>query len=454
MVVVAAVSLHSPSLQRSWPAEHQAIAVKARYAPATPGTSRFPARSTAPGRCDSSRCERDLSPGLYGSRTPGRQYPSLDPRSRRAMTTTALGVCLLKLAINLYTQLHSLNKEGNIAYSTYSVGSALSMALAGAHGDTAKQLAAVLHVTESDKIHEQSWYSNASFQLANLMYSERELKVRTEFDALLEAYFRGRIKSVDFKENPESVRKEVNEWVLEITYSKIKELLPPGSVTKDTVFIIANAIYFKSMWENQFHKRDTKKQTFHLDSRSNTTVEMMFKSEAPFKVGRSKELKATLVEIPYIGGIFSMVILVPDEVEGLSFLEGQLSESHLRSALESLAMKGNVGLTLPKFKLEYSASLKEALSALGAKLLFSDSADFSGIFENGMASVSQVFHKTFIQVAEEGTEPAAATEEAGTGSGGPSYNLVTRVVVDRPFMFLIRKNEGNVILFMGSVRKL
>ncbi|XP_065291735.2 ipis-1-like [Dermacentor albipictus] len=377
------------------------------------------------------------------------------------MTTSALGVCLLKLAIDLYTQLHSLNKEGNIVYSTYSVGSALSMALAGARGNTAKQLSAVLHVTESDKIHEQfrellrelpySWYSNASFQLANLMYSERKLKVRMEFDALLEAYFRGRIKSVDFKENPESVRKEVNEWVLEITYSKIKELLPPGSVTKDTVFIIANAIYFKSMWENHFHKKDTKKQTFHLNSGSSAQVEMMLKSEAPFKVGQSKELKATLVEIPYIGGTFSMVILVPDEVEGLSFLEGQLSESRLRTALESLAMKGKVGLTLPKFKLEYSASLKETLSALGAKELFSDSADLSGIFESGTASVSQVFHKAFIQVDEEGTEPAT---EAGTGSGGPSSNAVTRVVVDRPFMFLIRKNEGNVILFMGSVRKL
>ncbi|KAH7942142.1 hypothetical protein HPB49_021230 [Dermacentor silvarum] len=142
------------------------------------------------------------------------------------------------------------------------------------------------------------------------------------------------------------------------------------------------------------------------------------------------------------------------ESSGLPFLEEQLTESRLRSALNSLAMKDNVELTLPKFKLEYSASLKDVLSALGAKDLFSDSADLSGIFESGKASVSQVFHKAFVQVDEEGTEAAAATAEIGAGSTAPSDKPVTRVVVDRPFMFLIRKNEGNVILFMGSVRKL
>ncbi|KAH7941858.1 hypothetical protein HPB49_017980 [Dermacentor silvarum] len=380
------------------------------------------------------------------------------------MTSSALGVCLLKLSIDLYTQLHSLNKEDNIGYSPYSVGSALSMTLAGARGNTAKQLAAVLHVTESDKIHEQfgqllnqlpySWDSDNSFHVANLMYSERELKVHKEFQALLEKDFRARIKSVDFKKNPESVRKEANEWVSAETKSKITELITPGSVTQSTVFIILNAIYFKGTWKQRFYERDSKNQTFHLNSRSSVEVEMMFKRKAQFKVAQSTELKATLVEMPYIGKTFSMVILVPDEVEGLPFLEAQLTESRLRSALNSLAMKGNVELTLPKFKLEYSASLKEALSALGAKDLFSDSADLSGIFESGKASVSQVIHKAFVQVNEEGTEAAAATAVISTKYAERYPKPDIRVVVDHPFMFLIRKNEGNVILFMGSVRKL
>ncbi|XP_049527225.1 serpin B3-like [Dermacentor silvarum] len=286
------------------------------------------------------------------------------------------------------------------------------------------------------------------------MYSERELKFPKKFEALLESNFRARIKSVDFKKNPESVRKEANKWVSDETKSKIKELIPPGSVTESTVFIILNAIYFKGRWAQPFDERDSKNQTFHLNSGSSVEVEMMFQSNAQFKVGQSAELKATLVEMPYFDETFSMVILVPDEVEGLPFLEEQLTESRLRSALNSLAMKDNVELTLPKFKLEYSASLKDVLSALGAKDLFSDSADLSGIFESGKASVSQVFHKAFVQVDEEGTEAAAATAEIGAGSTAPSDKPVTRVVVDRPFMFLIRKNEGNVILFMGSVRKL
>ncbi|KAH7942397.1 hypothetical protein HPB49_023870 [Dermacentor silvarum] len=127
-------------------------------------------------------------------------------------------------------------------------------------------------------------------------------------------------------------------------------------------------------------------------------------------MGHSTELKAKLLKIPYVGKKCSMVILLPDDVEGLSFLEEKLSESTLSSALGSLAMTNDVELTLPKFKFESPTLLRRTLDALGAKDLFStERANISGIFENGRPSVSDVIHKAFLEVDEASTEAAAST---------------------------------------------
>lgn len=382
------------------------------------------------------------------------------------MPSSVLGVCLLKFSIDLYAQLHTEKKEENIVFSPFSIGSALSMVLAGTRGDTAKQLSAVLHVSEGDNLHEQysqlmaqlSHYghANVSFQVANRMYSEHQFKLQKEFVSLLEKYYKASIKSVDFINNYEAVRTEANKWISEQTNSKIKELIPEGALSSLTMLLILNAIYFKGTWDSQFPKDLTELAPFHLNSKKSVQVFMMHQNPQSFAMGHSTELKAKLLKIPYVGKKCSMVILLPDDVEGLSFLEEKLSESTLSSALGSLAMTNDVELTLPKFKFESPTLLRRTLDALGAKDLFStERANISGIFENGRPSVSDVIHKAFLEVDEASTEAAASTAVNVMTSGVyRKPTPTTPFVVDHPFMFLIKSEEDNVIFFMGSVRKL
>lgn len=150
-----------------------------------------------------------------------------------------------------------------------------------------------------------------------------------------------------------------------------------------------------------------------------------------------------------------MVIILPDDVEGLSLLEEKLSESSLVSLLGNLSLDKDVQLTVPKFKLEAGQSMKDTLRAMGAKNLFEeDEGDLSGIFEEVMTALSDMVHKVLLQVDEEGTEAATATAAVAVGSAISSPGRVTPFVVDHPFMFLIRSIEPDMLLFMGSVRKL
>ncbi|KAL3212640.1 hypothetical protein MRX96_008049 [Rhipicephalus microplus] len=176
--------------------------------------------------------------------------------------------------------------------------------------------------------------------------------------------------------------------------SKIRDLLPPGSVGANTTLLLLNAIYFKGFWSSPFTAHLTKPHDFHLDSENVVKVDTMSHAYG-YKISTSKELRARALEMPYRGGKMSMVILLPDEVEGLPFLE-----------------------KAPYLKIERGLALKDVLRALGVVDLFKpEVADLSGIFESGKPAVTDILHKTWTI----------------------------------PFMFIIKTNEPDVILFVGSV---
>ncbi|KAH9385010.1 hypothetical protein HPB48_027046 [Haemaphysalis longicornis] len=170
-----------------------------------------------------------------------------------------------------------------------------------------------------------------------------------------------------------------------------------------------------------------------------------------YRMGRCGDLGVTALEIPYRGGKTSMVVLLPDELEGLSNVERHLTSAKLGNLLKDLHMTSDVMLYLPKFKLEQTIDLNDTLKELGIRDFFSSSADLNGISAVGQLVASKVIHKAFVEVNEEGTEAAAAT-----GFRVICYDLepCTRFLVDRPFMFLIRSQDPDVVLFMGSVRQL
>ncbi|KAL1414892.1 hypothetical protein MTO96_007148 [Rhipicephalus appendiculatus] len=262
---------------------------------------------------------------------------------------------------------------------------------------------------------------NVTLLMASRMLSDYRYKVKKEYTSLLHDYYNTSVSTVDFKERYEGVRVESNAWVSKHTGHKIKNLLPPGSINAGTT--------------------------------KSVTVPMM-RQMGYFKAGHSEELKSRALEMPYRGGKCSMVILLPDEMEGLSLLEEKLSESSLRTLLASLKV-ADVHLAVPKISLKAGQSMKDTLRAVGVKQLF----------EKGRGSVrnlrgcSDVFVRMWYtrcgsRWTKEGTEAAAATAAIGAGSAAPSRDVSeTHFVVDHPFMFLVRSIDPDVLLFVGSVRK-
>ncbi|XP_075556763.1 ipis-1-like [Dermacentor variabilis] len=385
--------------------------------------------------------------------------------SSRSIPATAqiLNESVLKFSVEMYTQLQSQNDSGeNLIFSPFGIAVALTMALTGARNNTAEELASLLHVRDQqDKgcdhfpefLNRLSRFApEVEFYVANRIYSGQQFTVQSSYRSRLENSYGATIRSVDFEKGHEAVRLEANAWVSQRTASKIRDLLPPGSVDAGTALILLNAVYFKGFWKSPFRAANTAPRNFHLDSRNTVRVDTMFQHSESYRLGSSNELRARALEIPYRGGTMSMVILLPDGIEGLPFLERQLSWERLSSLLRCLKRSNNVQVSLPKLKLEQRHVLNDVLKALGAVDLFTPGvADLSGMFEDARPAISDIVHKTFLQVDEEGTEAvtAAAIMLCSTlRKWRPAY-----FAVDHPFMFIIKSKEPDVILFIGSVRR-
>lgn len=378
------------------------------------------------------------------------------------MATNHLGDSILGFSIELYNQLVSENGHtGNTFYSPFSISAALSMALAGAKNNTAKQLASVLRVDGQD-IHEHfadflsklgGYAPDVTLHVANRMYSEQTFPVVKSYISLLQTHYDTTIESVDFKNSSEVARAAINRWVEDVTNAKIKDLLPDKSVDDSTLLVLVNAIYFKGLWATQFDPKATRPLDFNVDSKTKKQVDMLFQKN-DFKMAHSDELGVTALEIPYRGGNTSMVVLLPDEIEGLRELEKRLTALKLAHLFEDLCNRSDVLLYLPKFKLEQTVNLKGTLEAMGIKDFFAPEADLSGISEAGSLAASEVFHKAFVEVSEEGTEAAAATAVVMMLACCAVQRVPCTFMVNRPFMFFIRSHDPEIVLFMGSVRDL
>ncbi|KAH6927093.1 hypothetical protein HPB50_026759 [Hyalomma asiaticum] len=378
-------------------------------------------------------------------------------------TAQILHESILKFSVDLYAQLQTQNRGGeNLVFSPFSIAVALTMVLAGARKNTAEELASLLYVKDhSDKGHEhfpeflsglRGFAPDVEFYVASRVYSDRQFPVSKGYRSHLESSYGATVGSVDFKKDHKSIRLEANAWVSDQTATKIQDLLPPGIVNAGTALILLNAIYFKGFWKSPFRAADTAPRNFHLDSKNTVKVDTMFQVGESYRLGSSNELRARALEIPYRGGMMSMVILLPDGMEGLPFLERLLSWERLGSLLRCLKRSNNVQVSIPKLKLEQGHVLNDVLKSLGvADLFIPGVADLSGIFERGKPAVSGIVHKTFLQVDEEGTEAADAA--AIVLCSAKSTRRPICFTVDHPFMFLIKSKEPDVILFIGSVRK-
>ena len=362
-------------------------------------------------------------------------------------------------ALDLYQQART---EGeNLFFSPLSLSLALAMTYAGAQGETASQMAQTLHFTQPpERLHPafnhldlqltaaQSGGSKSQpFQLsiANSLWGEQTYTFLPEFLDTISLNYGAGLRLLDFIGAPEPGREEINQWVEQETHEKIKDLIPKGAITKDTRLVLANAIYFKADWVNQFSPDSTQEMPFNLLNGGQASIPMM-RMDDPTYLGYMAGDGFQAVELPYVGGSASMLVLVPDQGKFVDF-EAGLSAGQVTSIRQALEQR-MVDLTFPKFSFEAQFSLADALQQLGMVDAFDPGlADFSGMDGKGELYISNVFHKAFVAVDEKGTEAAAASAVVMDLLSAMVPDL--QLVVDRPFIFLILDQQSGSILFMG-----
>jgi serpin B len=357
-------------------------------------------------------------------------------------------------AIELYQALRQRG-GGNLFYSPYSISAALAMTFAGARGETERQMVTTLHYTlPQARLHpafnalDASLTSQAkeeTFQLniANAIWGQKDFAFLPIFlDTLAENYGAG-LRTVDFANATEAARQAINTWVSDQTKGKIKDLIPQGLLDSSVRLVLTNAIYFKGKWVMPFEKNNTHDGAFTLLDGGTVSVPMMRQTNS-FKYAEGEGYQA--VELAYRDSDAAMLVVLPqagrfDEIEA-AFSTGL--PARIITDLEPRP----VVLTLPKFTYESEFQLADVLAQMGMPAAFGD-ADFSGMTGKRDLFISEVVHKAFVAVDEEGTEAAAATAVVMKETAMMLDGI--EMEVDRPFLFLIRDTRTGTILFVGRV---
>ena len=351
-------------------------------------------------------------------------------------------------ALKLYGELGSA--EGNLFFSPYSISSALGMTYAGARRNTATEMKEALHF-QLDQTLLHSSFKRLSHELAaNARKADQKLNianglcltggdVSNDFKTLLKDNYDAEFFSGGLD--------KINGWVKEKTEGKIEKIL--DGLDRNSVCVILNAIYFKGAWKSPFKKSDTHDAPFNVSERKQVTVPFMYQKSG-FQILTEQDFQAA--SIPYRGKRLSMVILLPLEADRLAKLEERMTGQNVRQWLAELDKTTirEIKLYMPKFKLETGYDLVPSCKALGMKEAFQmGEADFSGMgWPKGDLWISQIKHKAFVEVNEEGTEAAAATAVGMVQTSLRNYPVFR---ADHPFLFLIRDNQTGTILFMGRM---
>jgi serpin B len=350
----------------------------------------------------------------------------------------------------------------NTALSPFSIQTALVMTYAGAEGETREQMARVLHLPKDAvptfaALQKQitTVPESLTLSVANRLFGQKGYDFRPAYLSLVKDNFGAPLEPLDFESAPEKSREIINAWVEKQTKDRIRDLIPENAITEETGLVLVNAIYLKAPWAEAFEKSATAPLPFHLVDGKKADVPTMVHEDS---FGYKKQDGFTAVSLPYSGGDLQFVVFLPDTADGLPALEKKLTPELLAGAA-ALPSK-QVRLFLPKFKLEPPLfALGDTLKALGMTSAFDvppGSANFDGIAPrrpNDYLYISDVFHKTFVEIDEKGTEAAAATAVVMMRAMSMPVELPKpiEVHVDRPFLFAIQHRPSGACLFLGRV---
>ncbi|NXI67304.1 OVAL protein, partial [Anseranas semipalmata] len=384
-------------------------------------------------------------------------------------TMGSIGAASAEFCFDVFKELKVHHANENICYSPLSIISALAMVYLGARDNTRTQIDKVVHFDQipgfGESIESQCGTSvsvhssltdiltqitkpsdNYSFSLASRLYAEETYPILPEYLQCVKELYKGGLESISFQTAADQARELINSWVESQTNGIIKNILQPSSVDSQTAMVLVNAIYFKGMWEKAFKDENTQEMPFRVTEQESKPVQMMFQFGS-FKVATVASEKVKILELPYASGMISMCVLLPDEVSGLEQIENTISLEKLTEWTSSNMMEERrMKVYLPRMKLEEQYNLTSVLMALGMTDLFSPSANLSGISSAESLKISEAVHAAYVEIYEAGREVVGSAE-----AGMDVSSVSEEFRVDHPFLFLIKHNPSNSILFFGRL---
>lgn len=363
-----------------------------------------------------------------------------------------------QFAFDLYKELSSdpAYSGKNLIFSPSSISSALGVMYEGAQGQTADEILVVSHLPKNDTLRRQEFSqiyermnchdANVTLRSANALWIERSYPLLPEYTRTVRQYYSTNITDLDFTGHPDDARVTINQWVENNTNNKIHDIVSPEDVDPQTRIVFTNAVYFMGAWESPFDKTMTFDANFTVAPNTTVPVKMMAKADSTAYFNYSKNGDFQMIEIPYKSSnetSLSMFVLLPVN-NTLTTAENTLNARSFLDMEEHLSGESK-HLFLPRFKIDTSKDISGVLQAMGMPTAFTSGADFSKISPDRGIFVKEVAHSAEIEVNEEGTEAAAATQFIYTLGIEPNF------IVDHPFIFIIEDRKNGNILFMGRV---
>ncbi|WFN34510.1 serpin family protein [Methanogenium sp. S4BF] len=366
-------------------------------------------------------------------------------------------------AYDLYHTLSSDKEyaEQNIFFSPYSISTALALTYEGAKGATAEEIRSVFYFPVDDAVRQEGYAAliaglnspDAAYMLstANALWAEESYPFLPAYTGIAQQYYAAEVRNMDFISSPEESRLTINRWVEDRTEDRITDLIPQGAITPLTRLVITNAVYFKGTWVLQFDENKTQPAVFRTGQGKSVTVDMMQRTDddAIYPYAETDDLQ--ILRMPYeheSGKALSMLVLLPKDGD-ITTAEAALGTTELAEAVSSMEER-QVEVFFPKFTLETTYFLPDTLAVMGMPTAFGDEADFSGMDNTRFLFITDVIHKAFVEVNEEGTEAAAATAVI-VGRAVSVESPVPVFRADHPFVFMITDDETGMLLFMGRV---
>jgi len=351
-----------------------------------------------------------------------------------------------RFSFKMFREVSELN-GANTFFSPLSLNLALGMLYNGSSGETRTEMAEILGMADFTDTEINEYYQKMSqallkidplteISVANSIWYREGFPVKQPFIDVNKKYFDAEVRALDFSRS--DAADIINKWCADKTKNRIKEIINPP-IPGNVMMYLINALYFKSKWQNQFDKKNTRQDDFTNAGGQKVKVNMM-EQTADFPYYADQYLQA--IEMPYGNQAFSMVAILPANDMIIDELVEHLDNDKWQNIVENLHER-EVRLKFPRFKIECEIPLNDPLMNVGMQRIF------YGGFANigGDLHVSEVKQKTFVEVNEEGTEAAAVTVIVMIESAPMNVSFFA----NRPFLYLIKEKSTGAILFIGRM---